>query len=61
MRAAVESAYDAKTPDVLILVAVGAPNSRRRFCPILSLRPAAIRQRLEIPAALSGMALADAA
>lgn len=44
MRAAVESAYDAKTPWTLDPVAVGALEFRRRFCTdLLSLRPAAIR------------------
>lgn len=57
MRAAVESAYDAKTPWTLDPVAVGALEFRRRFC--LDLVPAPggnTRQRLG-NLALSGMAL----
>ncbi|EDE2632306.1 hydroxyethylthiazole kinase [Salmonella enterica subsp. enterica] len=59
MRAAVESAYDAKTPWTLDPVAVGALEFRRRFClDLLSLRPAAIRGNASEILALSGMALA---
>lgn len=58
MRAAVESAYDAKTPWTLDPVAVGALEFRRRFClDLLSLRPAAIRGNASEILALSGMAL----
>ncbi|EJG9481505.1 hydroxyethylthiazole kinase [Salmonella enterica] len=59
MRAAVESAYDAKTPWTLDPVAVGALEFRRRFClDLLPLRPAAIRGNASEILALSGMALA---
>ncbi|EAZ3422266.1 hydroxyethylthiazole kinase [Salmonella enterica subsp. enterica serovar Albany] len=58
MRAAVESAYDAKTPWTLDPVAVGALEFRRRFClDLLPLRPAAIRGNASEILALSGMAL----
>ncbi|EBO6117698.1 hydroxyethylthiazole kinase, partial [Salmonella enterica] len=58
MRAAVESAYDAKTPWTLDPVAVGALEFRRRFClDLLSLRPAAIRGNASEILALAGMAL----
>ncbi|MBK0368163.1 hydroxyethylthiazole kinase, partial [Salmonella enterica] len=58
MRAAVESAYDAKTTWTLDPVAVGALEFRRRFClDLLSLRPAAIRGNASEILALSGMAL----
>ncbi len=57
MRAAVESAYDAKTPWTLDPVAVGALEFRRRFClDLLSLRPAAIRGNASEILALSCMA-----
>lgn len=58
MRAAVESAYDAKTPWTLDPVAVGALEFRRRFCWISC--PCARRQYAATPRkspALSGMAL----
>ncbi|EAQ6688371.1 hydroxyethylthiazole kinase [Salmonella enterica subsp. enterica serovar Infantis] len=62
MRAAVESAYDAKTPWTLDPVAVGALEFRRRFClDLLSLRPAAIRGNASEILALSGMALDNVA
>ncbi|EAY6165845.1 hydroxyethylthiazole kinase, partial [Salmonella enterica] len=58
MCAAVESAYDAKTPWTLDPVAVGALEFRRRFClDLLSLRPAAIRGNASEILALAGMAL----